>query len=72
METKWMVRRQSVVRSNGQRHWDRAYQHLLRWASQQDQQEVDDASGPVRTGLDAAPDAVSTPVRFDPAIANLA
>jgi hypothetical protein len=48
MDTEWSVRREIVVRSDGQRQWDRAYQHLLRWASQQDQwdrQEVHDASG---------------------------
>ena len=31
MQRQWRIRRQAVAVADGQRRWDRAYQHLLRW-----------------------------------------
>jgi len=56
MNQKWTIRRQTVARSDGQRRWDQAYQHLLRWTRETPAglppQEEKDASSVLRPGLD--------------------
>ena len=31
MERQWRIRRQQLAMPDGQRRWDRAYQHLVSW-----------------------------------------
>ena len=37
MKHQWRVRRELKVVPDGQRRWDQAYQHLLRWAIEAEQ-----------------------------------
>ena len=68
MKRSWTIRRRAQELPDGQRRWDQAYQHLLRWALSADleekrlfpsearyPQEVSDESGSVCTGVDTAP-----------------
>jgi len=70
MKRQWQARRATQPHPDGQRRWDQAYQHLLRWAlenevgaqgglpSTQDTKEVrhERARGDLRPGLDGEPD----------------
>jgi hypothetical protein len=62
MTQEWIVRRQTVARSDGQRRWDQAYQQLLRWTRETcpglPRQEEKHASSVLCPGLDdpASPD----------------
>ena len=44
MKPSWQVHRSLQTSPDGARRWDRAYQHLLRWAMLTEQ-EVTDESG---------------------------
>lgn len=64
MNRIWQVHRDTVVHSDGQRRWDRAYQLLLGWADEVLAtqppaviQEDDDEHRFVCTGLDQPPTA---------------
>ena len=66
MKRQWHVRREVVERPDAQGRWDRAYQSLLRWSLQNEQEEGDEQAcapsaygkeeyhegGGVRPGLD--------------------
>lgn len=66
MKRQWNVRREAVERPDAQGRWDRAYQSLLRWSFQNEQEGHERAGAPsangkkeeyheggsVRTGLD--------------------
>ena len=60
MKQKWIVSRQTVQQTGGQRRWDLTYQCLLRWAQTagreegliQAQQEVCYESSNLRSGID--------------------
>ncbi len=63
MQRQWRVRRQMVAAPDGQQRWDRAYQHLLNWASpgpppqtatnERQTVEVEHARSGLCAGLDA-------------------
>ena len=40
MRRQWTVRRSTQQDPDGQRRWDRAYQHLLAWTTQQPVEEA--------------------------------
>src|SRR5215217_1232543 len=59
MKRQWTIRRTAVTRSDAVHRWDRAYQHLLRWATQtreepRREEEATDARSDLRSGLDHA------------------
>lgn len=57
MQREWQVARRLIPRTDGERRWDHAYQHLLRWATSATPQEADDARRTFRPGLDEPPGA---------------
>src|SRR5215208_2011743 len=58
MKRQWKIRRTTVTRSDAVHRWDRAYQHLLRWARQTREQprreEATDARSDLRSGVSSA------------------
>ena len=65
MKRQWHVRRETVERSDAQGRWDRAYQSLLRWSLENEQESHEQPCAPsaygkeeyhegggVRSGLD--------------------
>jgi hypothetical protein len=65
MKRQWRLRREMIPTEDGQRRWDLAYQHLLRWVTTLEQgavscpatsAEVYDESCSLREGLDPAAD----------------
>ena len=62
MKSKWRVSRSTIVRPDGQRRWDYAYQFLVRWAMEQEpgskanplpnQEEQKNGSRPVCSSFD--------------------
>ncbi len=61
MERRWRVRREAVERPDAKQRWDRAYQSILRWSLESDQEarppgangkEEYHESGGIRPGLD--------------------
>ena len=63
MQRQWRIRRQVVATPDGQRRWDRAYQHLLNWTApapappvprERQTAEVEHARSGLCAGLDAA------------------
>ena len=69
MKRQWQARRATQPHPDGQRRWDQAYQHLLRWALENEAgrrestataqpQEVrhERARGDLRPGRDGEPD----------------
>jgi uncharacterized protein (UPF0548 family) len=70
MKRQWRIRRQVTEYADGQQRWDKAYQHLLQWATTAEQastlksmtnsptpQEVCDASGCLPASIDEPPSA---------------
>lgn len=59
----WKVQRQLVATADGQRRWDRAYQHLLSWTSvpAPATKEAEHERGHLRAGFQLA----SSPGRDD-------
>src|SRR5215213_3091107 len=54
MRRTWRIRRSTVEQPDGQDRWDRAYQLLLRWATEVPREGEDDASSVLRPGVDGA------------------
>jgi hypothetical protein len=66
MKRQWRLRRELKPVEDGQRRWDQAYQHLLRWATKLEQeriacstqtQEVYHENRGLSAGLDPTPSA---------------
>ena len=62
MKSKWSVSRNTIARLDGERRWDYAYQFLVRWAMDQDEdikqsllsttEEPENGSGPICSSID--------------------
>ena len=62
MKSKWIISRSTIVRPDGQRRWDYAYQFLVRWAMEQEaasipnplpkQEEHENGNSPISTSFD--------------------
>jgi hypothetical protein len=50
MKRQWHIRRQAVERPDAQGRWDRAYQSLLRWNLENEQEGHEQARAPSKDG----------------------
>ena len=50
MRRQWHVRRETVERPDAQGRWDRAYQSLLRWSLENEQESHEQACAPSAYG----------------------
>ncbi len=50
MKRQWHVRRETVERADAQDRWDRAYQSLLRWSLENEQETHEQACAPSAHG----------------------
>ena len=50
MNRQWNVRREAVQRPDAQARWDRAYQSLLRWSLENEQERHEQARAPGANG----------------------